>query len=269
MANDRIVSIPRPEHPRPDFMRDTFYNLNGEWQFAFDDADEGLRQRWQAPGRALDRRILVPFPYQAKLSGIGPTDEIHPVIWYRRGFALPPEFAGRRVLLRFGAVDDACRVYVNGELVGEHRGGYAPFCFDITEALVPGENDLCLRVEDAPDRGRPRGKQYWDRGVMGCWYTPVSGIWQTVYLEAVGSCAVSGVRVVPDVENGAFTARVDLDRAPEGELSLRLSASFAGAPCGSATSTPWKCSRMNASAYRTFSVRTPHSSSTHRMPVSE
>ena len=235
MSSNVASSIPRPEHPRPDFMRDTFFNLNGEWQFAFDDEDVGLRQRWQTPGHALDRRILVPFPYQAKLSGIGPTDEIHPVIWYRRAFALPPEFAGRRVLLRFGAVDDACRVYVNGELVGGHRGGYAPFAIDITDALVPGGNDLCLRVEDAPDRGRPRGKQYWDRGVMGCWYTPVSGIWQTVYLEAVGSCAVTGVRVVPDVENGAFTARVDLDRAPEGELTLRLSASFAGAPCGSAT----------------------------------
>lgn len=235
MSNDRVVSIPRPEHPRPDFMRDTFVNLNGTWQFAFDDEDAGLKARWQKPGHDLGMHITVPFAYQTKLSGIGPTDEIHPVIWYRRRFSLPPEFLGRRTLLRFGAVDDACRVYVNGKLVGTHRGGYAPFGFDITDALAEGENDLCLRVEDAPDRSRPRGKQYWDRGVMGCWYTPVSGIWQTVYLEAVGSCAVTGIRVVPDVEKGAITARVDLDRAPAGALSLRLAASFAGKPCGEVT----------------------------------
>ena len=234
MSSNVASSIPRPEHPRPDFMRDTFYNLNGVWQFAFDDENAGLRERWQRPGRDLGGRITVPFAYQTALSGIGPTDEIHTLLWYRRAFRLPPEFAGRRVLLRFGAVDDSCRVYVNGELVGEHRGGYAPFCFDITQSLVEGDNDLCLRVEDVPDRSRPRGKQYWDRGVMGCWYTPVSGIWQTVYLEAVGSHAVTRAHVIPDVEGNAITARVDIDRVPEPGLALRLVASFAGERCGEA-----------------------------------
>ena len=180
------TQIPRSEHPRPDFMRDTFYNLNGEWQFAFDDGDQGLRDGWYRPSVALQRRITVPFAYQSRMSGIGPTDEIHPILWYRRGFTVPPEMAGRRILLCFGAVDYRCRVYVNGALAGAHEGGYAPFALDITLLLRDGENDLCLRVEDAPDCAQPRGKQYWDRGLMGCWYTPVSGIWQTVYLEAVG-----------------------------------------------------------------------------------
>ena len=105
-----IHSIFRPEHPRPDFQRDAFENLNGEWQFAFDDGDEGLSSRWYAPGRAFDKRITVPFAYQTKLSGIGPTDEIHPILWYRRSFEIPQAMAGKRVLLRFGAVDFEARV---------------------------------------------------------------------------------------------------------------------------------------------------------------
>ena len=124
--------IPRAEHPRPDFMRDTFVNLNGEWQFAFDDDDAGLRAGWQRPGTALPLRITVPFAYQTRMSGLGPTDETHPILWYRRGFTLPEEMAGRRVLLRFGAVDYRCSVYVNGEMVGGHIGGYTPFALDVT-----------------------------------------------------------------------------------------------------------------------------------------
>lgn len=145
------TAIPRSEHPRPDFMRDTFLNLNGEWQFAFDDADEGLRAGWHRPGAALLLRVTVPFAYQTRLSGIGPTDEIHPILWYRRSFAVPDEMKGKRVLLRFGAVDYRCTVFVNGEAVGGHEGGYTPFAMDVTRALTDGENDLCLRVEDAPD----------------------------------------------------------------------------------------------------------------------
>ena len=176
------ATLPRGEHPRPDFMRDTFCNLNGEWQFAYDDDDRGLREGWQAPGTALPLRITVPFAYQTKASGLGPTDEIHPILWYRRAFSVPEAMAGRRVLLRFGAVDYRCRVYVNGACVGGHEGGYTPFALDITPALRDGENDLCLRVEDAPDCAQPRCKQHWARGLMGCWYTPVSGIWQSVWL---------------------------------------------------------------------------------------
>jgi len=109
---------------------------------------------------------------------------------------------GRRILLHFGAVDYETAVYVNGDRVGGHTGGYTPFTFDITPYLKDGENDLCLRVEDWPDVTQPRGKQYWDRGVMGCWYTPVSGIWQTVYMEAVGDVALKQIHVTPDIDRG-------------------------------------------------------------------
>ena len=232
-----MSAIPRSEHPRPDFMRDTFYNLNGEWQFAFDDADAGLAEGWQEPGRALPLRITVPFAYQTKLSGLGPTDAIHPVIWYRRSFAVPPEMAGRRVLLRFGAVDYRCAVYVNGSLAGTHVGGYTPFALDVTRLLKDGENDLCLRVEDWPDCVQPRGKQYWREGLMGCWYTPVSGIWQTVYLEAAGEIALQRLHVLPDVDRRMFTAEIVLDRLPDGPLEAELEVSFEGRLCRRVTAT--------------------------------
>ena len=225
-----IHSIFRPEHPRPDFQRDTFENLNGKWQFAFDDGDEGLFARWYAPGHAFDQQITVPFAYQTKLSGVGPTDEIHPILWYRRSFEVPEAMAGKRVLLRFGAVDFEAQVYVNGQLAGSHRGGYTPFCFDITPLLKAGENDLCLRVEDRPDCAQPRGKQYWQRGLMGCWYTPVSGVWQTVYLEAVGETALTRVHVTPDYDRHQCTVDLELDRVPEEALDIEIALSFEGQP---------------------------------------
>ena len=196
MACEINLTIPRPEHPRPDFMRETFFNLNGTWQFAYDDENEGFLKGWHKPGAQLDKEIVVPFCYQSKMSGIGPTDEIHPVLWYRRSFTVPAEMQGKRILLHFGAVDFKATVFVNGQQVGGHVGGYTPFHMDITHALVDGENDLCVRVEDEPDCTQPRGKQYWDRGLMGCWYTPVSGIWQTVYMEAVGSNAITRLHYI-------------------------------------------------------------------------
>lgn len=218
-------SIPRSEHPRPDFMRDTYQTLNGEWQFAYDDENIGLEENWVDEAHVLPMSILVPFSYQAKMSGIG-TDEIHPIIWYRRSFTIPEEMSGKRILLRFGAVDWECSVYVNGKRVGGHTGGYTPFALDITHALREGENDLCLRVVDEADCTQPRGKQYWDRGVMGCWYTPNSGIWQSVYLEAVGNVYLQRVHVRPDIERHQAIVSMTLDHIPQNELKLELTLSF-------------------------------------------
>ena len=228
MSGEKYCAIPRAEHPRPDFVRETFYNLNGVWQFAFDDKDEGMACGWMKPGYALPLEITVPFAYQTKASGLGPTDEIHPVIWYRRAFTVPQEMQGKRILLRFGAVDFEATVYVNGKQMGQHKGGYTPFAIDITTALVEGENDLCLRVKDDPDCTQPRGKQYWDRGLMGCWYTPVSGIWQTVYMEAVGEYAMKYIHVTPDYDRHMFTAEIALDKRPTETLEAELIVSFEG-----------------------------------------
>lgn len=223
--------IPRPEHPRPDFRRDTFYNLNGAWQFAFDDDDRGLRETWYRPEHELAMTITVPFCYQCAASGIGPTDEIHPILWYRRTFTVPEELRGGRVLLRFGAVDWEARVYVNGRQAGGHAGGYTPFTVDATDYVRPGENDLCLRVTDFPDRTKPRGKQYWDRGLMGCWYTPVSGIWQTVYMEEAGEVRVETLRVTPDIDTGRAVAKLTLNETLGADVRVALTVSMNGEIC--------------------------------------
>lgn len=237
--------IPRSEHPRPDFMRDTFENLNGQWEFAFDDADEGIKASWYKPGHELPLVITVPFAYQTKLSGLGPTDEIHPIIWYRRTFTVPTAMAGKRVLLRFGAVDYECAVYVNGQMAGTHTGGYAPFALDITNLLRNGGNDLCLRVSDEPDYTLPRGKQYWDKGLMGCWYTPVSGIWQTVYLEAVGEYGLKQIHITPDIDRHMVTAEIALDRMPCTDLELQLKVTFEGKHCRTVrTTVSDRCSQV-------------------------
>jgi len=220
--------MPREEHPRPDFIRDTFASLNGVWQFAFDDEDAGLREGWYRAGHGLPLSITVPFCYQCEMSGIG-GDDIHPVLWYRRAFEVPEEMRGRRVLLRFGAVDYTCQVYVNGHRAGSHTGGYTPFSIDITWALAEGANDLCLRVEDRPDCTQPRGKQYWQRGLMGCWYTPTSGIWQSVYLEAAGDTALERVHITPDIDRHQAVVEIALDRMPEGPLRVELELTQEGA----------------------------------------
>ncbi|MDR1600347.1 MAG: glycoside hydrolase family 2 [Oscillospiraceae bacterium] len=209
-------------HPRPDFRRDTFASLDGTWSFAFDDADRGLSERWFDPGHALPLEINVPFCYQSELSGLG-GDEIHPVLWYRRAFVRPGAMRGRRVLLRFGAVDWSCRVWVNGVSVGGHEGGYTPFALDITHALrddPDAPNDVAVRVIDLPDRAQPRGKQYWRRGLTGCWYTPVSGIWQTVYLEAAASPMITRVHVAPGIDSGIATVTLALDEIPSKPITV-------------------------------------------------
>lgn len=222
-------SIPRPEHPRPDFQRDSWLNLNGEWQFAFDEDEISLGQVWYEPGYALPQKITVPFCHQSKLSGLH-DKRLCPVVWYKRTFELPEGMRDKRVFLRFGAVDYRCQVYINGERAGEHVGGYTPFGFDITNILQEGVNELCVRVEDAPDCTQPRGKQYWKEGWMGCWYTPVTGIWQTVYLEAVGERFITSAHITPDVDAGTADFRLTLDALPGKSLAAEIEISHEGTP---------------------------------------
>jgi len=201
--------------------------LDGTWAFAFDDQDEGLKAGWQKEDVALPQRIQVPFVYQCESSGIGVAD-YHPILWYQRSFELPAEVSGQRILLRFGAVDYACQVWLNGQMVGSHRGGYAAFALDITPFMRPGENDLRLRVVDHRDTAQPRGKQYWEDGLMGCWYTPSSGIWQSVYLEALGDTGIDAIYITPDIDQYVARVAVDLDRDPEEGLCLEYELRFEG-----------------------------------------
>lgn len=196
------------EYPRPTLRRAEWQNLNGLWQFA--PAAQG-----EAPpsGRALPRQILVPFPIESALSGVM---ERHERAWYRRSFTVPAGWRGRRVLLHFGAVDWEASVYVNGRAVGTHRGGYDGFSFDVTDALRPGPGpqELVVGVYDPTDDGvYPRGKQVEQPG--GIFYTSVTGIWQTVWLEPVAPAHVAGLRLTPDVPGRALRATVQATGAAE------------------------------------------------------
>ncbi len=228
------AKLPRQEHPRPDFRRNTFFNLNGEWQFTFDDEDVGLRECWYREGFALNGRITVPFCYQCKASGIG-DDEAHAVMWYRRAFDVPGEMCGKRVFLRFGAVDYRCAVYVNGEKLTEHEGGYTPFGVEITHVMRERGNDLCLRVQDDADCTQPRGKQYWEPGLMGCWYTPSSGVWQTVYLEAGGENTLTQIHITPDIDRDQALFELALEKRPGETLTVEIAISFGEQPVQTVT----------------------------------
>jgi beta-galactosidase/beta-glucuronidase len=201
--------VPRAEYPQPQFQREQWVNLNGPWEFAFDDGNRGLEENWATSAKKFERNITVPFCFESVKSGIGDTS-FHPWIWYRRAMTLPAAWTGRRVLLHFGAVDYRAMVWVNGSLAGEHQGGNTPFQFDITPLLKPGANALIVRAEDPPtDRFIPRGKQYWEPKSRGIFYTRTSGIWQSVWLEAAGESYLERVRITPS-NNGTvrFEARL-------------------------------------------------------------
>jgi beta-galactosidase/beta-glucuronidase len=211
--------IPRPEYPRPQFARSQWFNLNGEWEFAFDDANEGLSQGWH-DGRILPLRIIVPFAYQTSLSGINDTS-VHEVVWYARGFDLPEEFRGRDVLLNFGAVDYAATVWVNGYEVGHNRGGHVPFQFDIAPYLKAGANRLTVRVEDRQDPQQPRGKQSHTGVPESIDYYCTTGIWQTVWVEPVPSIRIEELRMITHARRNLLEVTVFL-HAPSAAWRLEV-----------------------------------------------
>ena len=204
------------EYPRPQLARSNWVNLNGTWQYAITAAN--------APRpRTFDREILVPFPIESQLSGAGVWVSPEQRVWYRRTFTAPLQANGQRVLLNFGAVDWEAAVYVNGTLVGEHRGGYDPFTFDITAHLKPiPDQEIVVAVRDATDDGQqPRGKQV--RRPRGIYYTAVTGIWQTVWLESVPAWHVTGLRIDPDFDRNAVRVSVGTDgRTTGGRVTIEV-----------------------------------------------
>lgn len=185
------MEIPRSEYPRPELRRPRWLCLNGRWELELDDDDRGLAAGWHT-GRPFSRRIEVPYPIESALSGVGDRTP-HAVVWYRRGFVVPEGLGGERLVLRIGACDHAAQVFVNGREVGRHRGGYAPFGFDVAHGLRAGENELVVRVEDRASWAQPRGKQIAGEGGTGIDYDGVTGIWQSVWLEPLPEISIESV----------------------------------------------------------------------------
>ena len=196
-----IGAQPRAEYPRPQFERADWVNLNGEWSFALDLSDSG-RDRDFYNSKGFEQRITVPFAPESKLSGIGYTDFINSV-WYQRMIQIPSAWQGKRVKLNFGAVYYESEVYIDGRFVGRHYGGSDSFAFDITDFVSDGkEHSIVVHAEsDLRSGTQPGGKQSTNYYSYGCSYTRTTGIWQTVWMEAVDDMALERVQVVTDIDN--------------------------------------------------------------------
>lgn len=207
-------------YPRPQLKRERWLNLNGLWDYAI------ARDSAPQPAR-MDGQILVPYPVESKLSRVARKVTPDDRIWYRRSFTVPQDWAGEHVMLNFGAVDFAATIWVNGVVVGSHKGGFDTFGFDVTDYLKPGRNDLIVQVADPTSAGtQPRGKQILDPS--GIWYTAVSGIWQTVWLEPVPKLHIEDVRATPDIDRGVVDVAVALSGWANDTDAVKLTASAGG-----------------------------------------
>ena len=225
-----MTDIPRPEYPRPQFVRDDWLCLNGEWQFEIDQGDSGLERGLL--NRNLRDRITVPFCPESALSGIENPDFMR-AVWYRRSLQIPAEWAGRRILLRFQAVDYDSTVWVNGVEVGRHRGGFSPFCCDLGGVAAAGDAiTIVLRARDDATSPQPRGKQTRDYAPSGAVYARTTGIWQSVWLEPVPELSLRRPRITPDLANATIRLEQPISRNAPG---LRLRATLSDAAGAVAT----------------------------------
>ena len=220
MNAEKDKIIPRGEYPRPQFVRDCWMSLNGEWDFSFETD-------------SFDQKIIVPYVYQSECSGIDSNEECD-VVWYRKNFTLPESMQGKRILLHFGAVDYLCRIWVNNQLLMFHEGGHIGFEIEITHVLKAGENTIVVMVEDnVRDLEMPRGKQFWKKESEGIFYTRTTGIWQSVWLEAVGKEYLDHVYITPDLDHMKVEFQYGICGAVKAQLKTRIS--FEGCEMASLT----------------------------------
>ncbi len=219
-----MSEIPRNEYPRPQFVRDDWLCLNGEWGFEIDQGDSGIHRGLLE--RELSDTITVPFCPESKLSGIENHDYYN-AVWYRRSATIPEKWAGKRILLHFQAVDYDSTVWVNGEEVGRHRGGFSPFSCDISDVASAGDEiTIVLRARDDGQKPQPRGKQAREYGPQGAIYVRTTGIWQSVWLEPVPDIALRRPRITPDLANQTIRLEQPITGNAPG---LRLRATLADA----------------------------------------
>ena len=225
-AGDRIMTTwgeninPRQvwqQYPRPIMERGQWESLNGLWNYAITDAAAPAPREYQG-------EILVPFCAESALSGVGKEVGKDNVLWYTRNFSIPSDWKGKEIMLNFEAVDWECKVWVNDIFVGSHTGGYAPFSLDISPALKSkGENTITVRVWDPTDMGpQPRGKQV--SNPNGIWYTPVTGIWQSVWLEPVPKTHISSLRISPDIDANTLSVDVEVAKRSDDDIILVVNA---------------------------------------------
>ncbi len=200
------------DYPRPQLVRQSFTNLNGQWDFAFDDENIGEKSGWEK-GFETDLTIEVPFTYETKMSGIG-REEAHEHVWYHRTFTVDKK-DGKRYILHLEGSDYKTKVWINGAFAGSHKGAYERASFDITEYVAAGENNIVIGVIDSYSIRQPRGKQRWMKNNFGCWYVQTTGIWKTVWLEEVPETYIRYIKVTPDLES----------------CSVKISAEFENVPC--------------------------------------
>ena len=221
-----MTRVPRSEYPRPNFRRDDWLCLNGEWDFSIGE-------------KTLDRKIMVPYACETALSGIEDKG-FHKTVWYRRKFTLPGEMGGKRILLHFGAVDYQCDVWVNGKYIRSHTGGQTSFEADITDAVdQTGDNTIELKAEDDyRDMEMPRGKQFWELNSRSIFYSRTTGIWQTVWLEAVDPLYLVSCHITPEFDRRAVRFEYQLSETAKG---IAFDISFQGTAAANLTVAPQSC----------------------------
>jgi hypothetical protein len=223
------MTVKRKNHPRPQFIRKTWCSLDGQWAFRFDDNNEGMKENW-SQGFEKEFDITVPFTYETKLSGIQ-NEEQHSVVWYQKGFSAKAD--GQFLTLYFEGVDYETTLWINGQLVGTHRGAYERFSFDVSKFIQAGENKIILRVEDSMDCEQPRGKQRWKKDNFGCWYVQNTGIWKSVWLEErISAISLDLVKISPNLDNDQvlFQPRINTPANFNASLEFEAVVTFAGEP---------------------------------------
>mgnify|MGYP000994995748 CR=1 FL=1 len=221
------MEIPRNEYPRPQFVRESWECLNGEWDFSYDYGSSGEERGLWNPEAVFPYKILVPFCPESELSGLGNKDFLN-TVWYQKRFNLSESQLAKRIMLNFGAVDYFCTVYLNGVKCGEHRGGYSSFGFEITGWVRSGENVITVRADDFPrSRKQPRGKQSCQYLSHACDYTRVTGIWQSVWLEFLPQSYLKSVKTITDYKSGIVTFTASIEGSSD-KLSLEATVFFDG-----------------------------------------
>lgn len=209
----------RNEYPRPHFRRENWLSLNGIWEFEFDDNKDGEARGIHNGNTKLEGEINVPFTYQYAESGIGDKAH-HDTMWYRKSFIY--DQPGMDVILGFNASDYITTVWINGHYATTHRGGFSPFTVDISKYVTEGENTIVVRCYDPLDSTIPRGKQSWINDPWSCWYTPNSGIWQSVWIDYVGKDSIEDFSITPDIDTNSFGGEIKLRKSTADMIEIKV-----------------------------------------------